>query len=71
MTLNNTGHPMGYQDRDWYKEAHKDRERRSYMRRFPSPSHWGFKVHWPSLSLGAFLAFLLLFALNGFRFWFR
>lgn len=68
MTLNNRGPHVGYQDRDWYKEAYKERNRRSYNRR--SPSNWGFKVHWPSLTLGAFSAFLLMFFLNGFRFWF-
>jgi hypothetical protein len=59
---------MGYQDRDWYKDAHRERERRSSVRRILPTS--GFKVHLPSLFLGAFLAFLGLFVLNGFRFWF-
>ncbi|MFY7928802.1 MAG: hypothetical protein ACOVS5_08010 [Oligoflexus sp.] len=77
---------MGYQDRDWYNDWRKQQERggssddppsnpyrdalrRRHASRKPSnkPNYW----HGPSITLGAFLAFLVILVLNGFRFWFR
>jgi hypothetical protein len=48
-----------------YKDALRRHQKPS--QRLKTASRW----HAPSIFLGAFLAFLLIFVLNGFRFWFR